>query len=63
MFLCMHLILIEFTDSHHMLGILVGTIDIMVSSYPMMDTYQKRLQKCHERYDERSTYIRVLDFN
>lgn len=57
----MYLILIEFTDTH-MLGILLG-IDIMVSSDLMVDTYKKTIKKCHECYNERSTYIEVLNFN
>lgn len=52
----MYLILIEFTDTHHILGILLGTIDIMVSLDLMVDTYKKTIKKCHECYNRRSTY-------
>lgn len=39
----MYLILIEFTDTHHILGILLGTSDIMVSLDLMVDTYKKTI--------------------
>lgn len=45
-----------------MLGILLGSIGIMMSSYLMMDT-DRQLQKYLECCNGRNTYIVALNFN